>query len=1261
MDFELNRGFGQGMDLNWGFPPSDGENQLTSSRYEDRALCPCALNLPCESLSLTAVPDEVDCGHDEGVVKEIPEEIGEMKTFGHYTPLDEMRTFVQASPAELTSPPQMFKVDVDERPNTLKWVTRKNERCVTPEFAPFTGTTPSKAPVKISELFSPVKSPDTRPFVKTPTKVTFKLSHAFEIQTENGEAPQPIIPNKPVTFVPDSQTYLYDDHESVDEDTRADFGQCTSPIRQQDQASGTVQLVFNDTESQTNMSAVHMVDVDSQTGTSYAYLIDASMLTSPAMTADATSLTTPIRLSEQSKQTCMTPMVMVDTSVMMTPTRPIGHQELDMSDQGTEMTPRSDSESFDDQEPVTHDAVVTPVKTAERDTFMTPVTMKDASVLTSPIGNMALRLSDPVLSSLTPLEMRKQLEMALISNELFRTELTGLHVEKTTQSKQMSQQQADIRQKDFEIAQLLEAVEQAKVDTKRSMGIELTSLEGQVKQIQGEMSSAEAKVKAKEDEMMVLKCENNNLQDDLARIYKQHKQEVNDLHADYARKDYKPHFEKAQQVIRKLESEVETYFELMGSMQGADKAQDKLGSAIDDKYQKLKGMEEQMLIERKRLNQQEKEFMEGVATNEMAVRTATNSCQKMKIEVEQMKARLEVADRTINDSQLYQDEIMMELKMATEKLAKITQLFSENKKNLAAANQKIAQLDSVLGEKDEEIVQLEKEKQLLSRECQSQSDLIKKNIPVFPSPETPRNKPRETMDFLEEENHLLADSLKEVEQNVTTAQLELSRSQNQLREKTILCHQLELTVKRLNEKLSALQAELDNTKTNAHFMLLSQGAELADVSVNISMLKDKMTEFQEKLRITAARVLKGVETIPVSQTSAGAGQGQGHSFVSKLLQAADSKEVNQSKHSNGANGSDVAVHQVDSDGSGASTSSEPNNNLKIGSGHSAFAKVTPGGGLSKRGVGVGSENNGSAFTPVSGKRSPCDDGLMNGTQYETQDMSLSTSCAENQEQTIKEELEHVIKVMDVIVELVSGCDQARDRMFHAVKQENQQLLNELELRQSGRTDLQRLKMSVEESERDQIQANVKLLEKAEELEECQAMLEDMRAKCNELSHQIMSHTEQEKLLNKLNEELDVALAEIKHLKSEKTLIEEQLENAMKAMDNDGSWEISPGQYFRDITALRKELHQVKEKFVEKEESYQELKEKASRRMNVLEQNWKLAEDEVFRMDGVIEQIRTTLHTNAAAVKICAPVFGLIKMLDGDDAERSMENSSRENK
>jgi hypothetical protein len=78
-------------------------------------------------------------------------------------------------------------------------------------------------------------------------------------------------------------------------------------------------------------------------------------------------------------------------------------------------------------------------------------------------------------------------------------------------------------------------------------------------------------------------------------------------------------------------------------------SQDNLSSAIDDKYMKLKSLEQHIQSERTKLDQQQKEFMEGVMNNEMALRTATSSCQRMKRECEEMKARLEVADRTIND------------------------------------------------------------------------------------------------------------------------------------------------------------------------------------------------------------------------------------------------------------------------------------------------------------------------------------------------------------------------------------------------------------------------------------------------------------------------------------------------------------------------------------------------------------------------------------------------------------------------------------
>ncbi|KAL7889628.1 hypothetical protein AOLI_G00018860 [Acnodon oligacanthus] len=142
--------------------------------------------------------------------------------------------------------------------------------------------------------------------------------------------------------------------------------------------------------------------------------------------------------------------------------------------------------------------------------------------------------------------------------------------------------------------------------------------------------------------------------------------------------------------------------------------------------------------------------------------------------------------------------------------------------DLEVSQRRVEELEEVLAQRDSLLTELHEEAEnqrlQLRRLTQIQAEL---------------SSAREMGEFLQVENELTREQLTESEG--------LLRSHLQgLRERNLECEDLRLTLQQLRVERNSLQEELDSTRDKAHVLLLEQGEQLAQATLDVSLLQHRV-------------------------------------------------------------------------------------------------------------------------------------------------------------------------------------------------------------------------------------------------------------------------------------------------------------------------------------------------------------------------------------------------------------------------------------
>ena len=83
--------------------------------------------------------------------------------------------------------------------------------------------------------------------------------------------------------------------------------------------------------------------------------------------------------------------------------------------------------------------------------------------------------------------------------------------------------------------------------------------------------------------------------------------------------------------------------------------------------------------------------------------------------------------------------------------------------------------------------------------------------------------------------------------------------------------------------------------------------------------------------------------------------------------------------------------------------------------------------------------------------------------------------------------------------------------------------------------------------------------------------------------------------------------------------------------------------FQESKRLKKEYWRLISKQISDKEHYDRLFGKLTRRMQVLEDNWRKADDEVVLLDGLVQHIRLTLMDHFDVIRDCDTLFAVLQV------------------
>ncbi|XP_070573031.1 myosin-3-like [Ptychodera flava] len=881
-------------------------------------------------------------------------------------------------------------------------------------------------------------------------------------------------------------------------------------------------------------------------------------------------------------------------------------------------------------------------------------------------------------------QLVSDLEVASISNELLRKEVESLNQQKSSQL-------ASISTLKEEKAELDKRIQEAVKHTKDAMQSNMDDLMSQLGEQLNQIGMLESKIKEKNEEVLGLQAEHaktedkykkeiqdmeaevkkyekevQNLQGDLRRIYKQHKQEVSSLKEEY---NHRSAYIQACKKNDELKAALDVYKQESKSF---IKYRDALASesaglktcftnlktvkaSLEEKHLSLAEKEQNLIHKQDELEKQEKELetareqcrqelqtmQEKTATalhekklmqinyddclNQLQESTAeiagiVSELNVLKEECDSLKEELEKQRKENEDLQETNQNYSLEMQVmqtsvqvqdhetqlarekaetAEEKLKTMNNLieieFKRFEEEMESVTNQLSSLQCTLQDKEHTIerqnMELEKYKGIQEK-CSSLQEQI----------ETLQTQYKENQEFMEEERGMLAESLKEAEEKLKVDNLELSRQRVKVFEKTEECNQLTSTVEQLGVQLHDVQSELDSTKAQAQWMLYRQGNEINSASDEIMALKtamDKMmAALQQKLgcdkKITAK--LPSIEQSSVTNKS----QDSAASLVSSVLDA-------------------VRKTLVTDSGDAPDTSGAPT--------------------LSDRRLTIG-DSSGSAFQPV---------------QVASNQKAEGESCEDESGPVIGESDvtlgDQVCEVKDALTEMwqmIKVLEGAGHKTIQELTDKVEQLTKNTE-RLQGRygNDLDLVRDQLRQSEAREKRLHEELKTKRNELHESEQSLEYSKVKINEMADNLGRFSDQKSNLQRFTKQIEKLTSECQLLSRDKDVLQQELEEALHRVEEltqEKGMDSKETLYIREKMMLKREVEKLKLQSLEKDEYYQSMNSRASRQTKILEENWKKAEEEVYKLDEMLELVRQTLEEVPEVIKDCNPLNRLLEEL-----------------
>ncbi|XP_022109684.1 CAP-Gly domain-containing linker protein 1-like isoform X2 [Acanthaster planci] len=1077
-----------------------------------------------------------------------------------------------------------------------------------------------------------------------------------------------------------------------------------TPVQLRDSAVGTSPVKYADA----NFGTTPVKVSESLTATTPANLIDASVGHSPIKPVEMLNklvMVTPIKILNASIETisvesceakigttpvksadvglCTDPAQICDSSTATSPVRVI--------DVGVGTDPHQTADIKCGPTPVRlvdMNCGTTPHTSLEASTSTTPVSVNAAETLTSPIVVPAFKLEADSPSLLDTTCLMSHMESASISNELLRREIQTF---KSTQAE--LQRQLDGARDQLKVVERVEQLDQRvelRQTAKETLQNEVDKLLLQVGELMNQLAILQAALDQKSCELANTQQEKmhlrdqyqkelHNMQQDLCTAYKQHQQEVSEIHAFYKKNNYESHYKRAIVTIAELQTEIQAYTDLKDTLQRAAEIQEQFG-CIEEAYSLVNALFNRTMDKKDELEQERMEIVDHV--------------NQIKTENEQLRQQLQIAeeeqqclqtqlDDTIcaeKEALKCQDQLLQELNETSQTLDEIklelrsTRLelldYKDNYETSKTKNEELRQesINYFLKESTMEAALALQGKQW--QDCVAEVEVFKSQTEVniqnlMLENTSMKQQLSASQDLiallqseLERNNEILNQQVKELDN--LKAELEMNRearvdAQRMANQMQTLRKQFKESIEFLEEERVALvesarevedQLQVTNLELSRLKMALSNAEEVGSqwkgATENLSeklqscqseldntkahahwMLLNQATEMRDASDGLAALLQKMQGIHSCLNTSK---EREQLSNEASLPQAASelgikTKSVSQTEAlfpSSSLVASILsAVHSKEKDINDEDTATEQN---PCNSGKQLPRSPSP---ETKLTIGA---SGSSAFISVqkSTNKSAC---TTEEVLKERTDNSVALIEQVEQVKTIFGQMMKVLLARNETLEsVVKDLNQKRTQLKDKLQKSQGQYDRELciiheQLHQSEMQE-RRLRQEVANS-------NASLTEQQQALHYAQQRLQAMAENLGRFS-------DQKSTIEKLQRETAKLTSTLRIAQREKSLLQEQLDTILlgcsQSSNEDAVDEGMTSQplavnsdLVRENLSLKKELEKLRAHLVDRQEHYERLNTRATKHMRVLEDNWHKADAEVYRLDELFDHCKQLME------------------------------------
>ncbi|XP_078580004.1 uncharacterized protein LOC144864101 isoform X3 [Branchiostoma floridae x Branchiostoma japonicum] len=979
----------------------------------------------------------------------------------------------------------------------------------------------------------------------------------------------------------------------------------------------------------------------------------------PEKVTDNTSAMSPVTMVV--KETEMTPKRHVSVATATTPARvvamAVGTSPVATVTKETGMTPTKFCEAAAGTTPppalVTVATETTPIQQVSMETVMTPVRVAEEGTATTPglvphvTTGTAMTPGQETLqddsenvdfSTLDEPSVRRRAQTLAISNELLRTDIRTLREDRA----KLSQSVNTLKQR----------LENSNTDLRADVA-RLAVEKGEQATLIGQ-----------------LKKKNSQLEEDLLRSYQQHKAELSGV--THERDRYCRQLERSQVEMMQLEEDLQVYIDMFQEMEETkdfnnDNTQlnkecaehlqemvtnvekdresllqergelDRLRDECDRRTKDLAEQEEAMLAENKRLkflaeDAQRKESQTNedlfatmsqvsdlsadvalltAAEQEASTKLqeAVSRCEALRRETEEKGAELVGLQATLSLQEMENVTLQERLRESESKLSKLNeQLDAEFERfetemqttssNLRAANQEREQLRRDLEnclsimEENERVAKQQKQELEAKDEIQAQLYRCREQL------EASEAQYHEQLAFHEAERDTQSESLRETEEALSQETERAQKFQRECEERQKALVTLQGDFQELKAKLSETLQELDSIKTSAQHMLLQQGQEMQATREELGAVQGRLEELANSLqdRIGAGKEAKETPAVAMA-TPAKVAPGNGSlvtpakavSLVSSIMYA---------------------------------------------------VRETVMGTPSPR-----PERHNAASSEEQNTTQDAVDQLESSSEEETG----KEKEPDQSEQSLVSHTEAVSALVTRVLGMMKMLEKASDLALSDLQTENMTLKRKLgRIHEDHDGAIHDVTSDLMQSEQREEKLRVELNLKREELTAVQQALEYSKDKLTQLSDNMGSLSDAQATCKKQTAELEKLRVNLRSREEENRLLREEIESALGQRSHHGhSSRGSDVTLVKERIALKAEVTELRLKLMDKEEEMNQVLATANRRMKAHENNQQKAENEVCRLDNIIEAIRKTLHKHNDIVQTCHDLAELLQDLDGD--------------